>query len=47
MNKLKLRQMLQQFFLEDMGERDVTSESIFGEKIGQTKRDIFWCSSDL
>jgi nicotinate-nucleotide pyrophosphorylase (carboxylating) len=35
MNKLKLRQMLQQFFLEDMGERDVTSESIFGEKIGQ------------
>lgn len=31
MNKLKLRLQLEQFFLEDIGERDVTSESIFGE----------------
>ncbi|WP_077214107.1 carboxylating nicotinate-nucleotide diphosphorylase [Bacillus dakarensis] len=29
MNKLKLRQQLQQFFLEDIGERDVTSDLIF------------------
>jgi len=29
MNRLKLQQMLQQFFLEDIGERDVTSETIF------------------
>jgi nicotinate-nucleotide pyrophosphorylase (carboxylating) len=29
MNKLKLQQMLQQFFLEDIGERDITSETIF------------------
>ncbi|WP_027407945.1 carboxylating nicotinate-nucleotide diphosphorylase [Anoxybacteroides tepidamans] len=29
MNKIKLEQMLQQFFLEDIGERDVTSETIF------------------
>ena len=29
MNKLKLQHMLQQFFLEDLGERDVTSETIF------------------
>jgi nicotinate-nucleotide pyrophosphorylase (carboxylating) len=29
MNKLKLQQMLQKFFLEDIGERDVTSETIF------------------
>lgn len=31
MNKLKLRLQLEQFFLEDIGERDVTSELIFGE----------------
>jgi nicotinate-nucleotide pyrophosphorylase (carboxylating) len=29
MNKLKLQQILQEFFLEDIGERDVTSETIF------------------
>lgn len=29
MNLLKLQQMLQQFFLEDIGERDVTTETIF------------------
>lgn len=29
MNSLKLQQMLQQFFLEDIGERDVTTETIF------------------
>ncbi|UII55023.1 carboxylating nicotinate-nucleotide diphosphorylase [Cytobacillus spongiae] len=32
MNKLKLRLQLEQFFIEDIGERDVTSELIFGEK---------------
>lgn len=29
MNTIKLQQMLQQFFVEDIGERDVTSETIF------------------
>jgi nicotinate-nucleotide pyrophosphorylase (carboxylating) len=29
-NKLKLRLQLEQFFLEDIGERDVSSDSIFG-----------------
>lgn len=29
MNTIKLQQMLQQFLLEDIGERDVTSETIF------------------
>ncbi|ANB60181.1 carboxylating nicotinate-nucleotide diphosphorylase [Anoxybacteroides amylolyticum] len=29
MNPLKLQQMLQQFFLEDIGERDITTETIF------------------
>ncbi len=32
MNKLKLRLQLEQFLLEDIGERDVTSELIFGEE---------------
>ncbi|MFC4184709.1 carboxylating nicotinate-nucleotide diphosphorylase [Saccharococcus thermophilus] len=29
MNQLKLQQLLQQFFIEDIGERDITSEAIF------------------
>ena len=29
MNKIKLRKMLEEFFLEDIGELDVTSETIF------------------
>lgn len=32
MNKLKLRLQLEQFFLEDIGERDTTSELIFGDE---------------
>lgn len=32
MNKLKLRLQLEQFFLEDIGERDVTTDLIFDEK---------------
>lgn len=32
MNKLKLRLQLEQFFIEDIGERDVTTDLIFGEK---------------
>lgn len=32
MNRLKLRLQIEQFFLEDIGERDVTSELIFGEE---------------
>jgi nicotinate-nucleotide pyrophosphorylase (carboxylating) len=29
MNRLKVRTLLEQFFLEDIGERDITSESLF------------------
>jgi nicotinate-nucleotide pyrophosphorylase (carboxylating) len=29
MNKLKLKQLLEQFFIEDIGDRDVTSDTIF------------------
>ena len=32
LNKVKLRLMLEQFFLEDIGERDVSSELIFGNE---------------
>lgn len=39
MNKLKLRLQLEQYFLEDIGDRDLTSELIFGE--GQTGKVIF------
>ncbi|WP_026585354.1 carboxylating nicotinate-nucleotide diphosphorylase [Bacillus sp. J33] len=39
MNKLKLRLQLEQFFLEDIGERDLTSELIFGED--QTGKVVF------
>ncbi len=38
-NKLKLRLQLEQFFLEDIGERDLTSELIFGED--QTGKVVF------
>lgn len=29
MNKLKVRKLLEQFFLEDIGERDITSDTVF------------------
>lgn len=32
MNSIKLRLLLEQFFIEDIGERDVTSELIFGNE---------------
>lgn len=36
MNNLKLRLQLEQFFLEDIGDRDITSEQIFGiEQTGE------------
>jgi nicotinate-nucleotide pyrophosphorylase (carboxylating) len=31
MNKLKLKQMLEAFFIEDIGENDITSESLFNQ----------------
>ncbi|MGJ7921609.1 carboxylating nicotinate-nucleotide diphosphorylase [Neobacillus sp. LXY-4] len=32
MNTIKLKTMLEQFFLEDMGERDISTELIFGKE---------------
>ncbi len=31
MNQLKLKQLLEQFFIEDIGEQDVTSDTLFPE----------------
>lgn len=52
MNKLKLRLQLEQFFLEDIGERDVSSELIFsenekGEVIFLAKENGIFCGTDI
>ncbi|MGM9923759.1 MAG: carboxylating nicotinate-nucleotide diphosphorylase [Bacillus sp. (in: firmicutes)] len=52
MNKLKLREMLQAFFIEDIGERDVTSSSLFtGSETGQftfiAKQEGIFCGADV
>ncbi len=52
MNKLKLRQQLEQFFIEDIGERDVTSDLIFGEQeqgeiVFLAKEDGIFCGKDV
>lgn len=44
MNTVKLQQMLQQFFLEDIGERDVTTETIFPS--GQQATGVFLIKED-
>lgn len=52
MNKLKLRLQLEQFFIEDIGDRDITSELIFGnEKKGKivfiAKENGIFCGEDI
>lgn len=52
MNKLKLRQQIEQFFLEDIGERDVTSELIFGDEekgkiVFLAKESGIFCGEDI
>ena len=52
MNKLKLRRLLEQFFIEDIGERDMTSDTIFtGEERGVlhfiAKEDGVFCGEDV
>lgn len=52
MNRLKLRLLLEQFFLEDIGDRDVSSELIFGEEeLGEivflAKEDGIFCGADI
>ncbi|WP_409251501.1 carboxylating nicotinate-nucleotide diphosphorylase [Bacillus sp. SCS-153A] len=36
MNKLKLKSMLEQFFLEDLGDGDMSSQALFSERDGST-----------
>ncbi|WP_147534808.1 carboxylating nicotinate-nucleotide diphosphorylase [Bacillus marasmi] len=52
MNKIKLRTMLEQFFVEDIGERDVSTELIFGKKeTGEisfiAKEDGIFCGEEI
>lgn len=52
MNKLKLRMLLEQFFLEDIGERDLSSELIFGDETRgkiyfQAKEAGVFCGKDV
>lgn len=52
MNKLKLRLQLEQFFLEDIGERDVTTDSIFdqdetGEIVFIAKDNGIFCGEEV
>lgn len=52
MNKLKLRSSMEQFFKEDIGERDVTTESIFpdhtkGKVVFQAKENGTFCGEEV
>jgi nicotinate-nucleotide pyrophosphorylase (carboxylating) len=52
MNKLKLRLQLEQFFLEDIGERDTTSELIFGDEeqgelVFMAKENGIFCGEEI
>lgn len=52
MNSIKLRLLLEQFFIEDIGERDVTSELIFGNEskgsmVLVAKDDGIFCGEEI
>lgn len=52
MNKLKLRYLLEQFFMEDIGECDITASSIFpehlkGKIVFLAKEDGVFCGEDI
>ncbi|MCM3567078.1 carboxylating nicotinate-nucleotide diphosphorylase [Neobacillus mesonae] len=52
MNKLKLKSLLEQFFIEDIGEQDVTTDLIFpketeGKIIFLAKADGVFCGEDI
>ncbi|MBS4201157.1 carboxylating nicotinate-nucleotide diphosphorylase [Bacillus sp. FJAT-49732] len=52
MNKVKLRSLIEQFFIEDIGERDVTTDLIFsnnpkGEIVFLAKEDGIFCGEDI
>lgn len=52
MNKLKLRSLLEQFFIEDIGEQDITTDLIFadntnGEIVFLSKDNGIFCGEDI
>ncbi|TFB23873.1 carboxylating nicotinate-nucleotide diphosphorylase [Filobacillus milosensis] len=51
MNKLKLKQQLEHFFIEDIGYQDLTTESIFDERHGKiiviSKSEGYFCGEDI
>lgn len=52
MNKLKLRQQMESFFIEDIGERDITTDTIFpssekGEIVFIAKGNGIFCGTDV
>jgi len=52
MNKVKLRSLIEQFFIEDIGERDVTTDLIFadnprGEIVFLAKEAGVFCGEDI
>ncbi|MCJ8007092.1 carboxylating nicotinate-nucleotide diphosphorylase [Lederbergia wuyishanensis] len=52
MNKVKLRSLIEQFFIEDIGERDVTTDLIFadnprGEIVFLSKEAGVFCGEDI
>jgi len=52
MNKVKLRSLIEQFFIEDIGERDVTTDLIFadnprGEIVFLAKEAGVFCGADI
>ncbi|WP_339165074.1 carboxylating nicotinate-nucleotide diphosphorylase [Siminovitchia sp. FSL W7-1587] len=51
MNKLKLRLLLEQFFLEDIGDRDVSSQIFAHRELGQVvfiaKEEGIFCGEDV
>jgi nicotinate-nucleotide pyrophosphorylase (carboxylating) len=52
MNKLKLRSLIEQFFIEDIGEQDITTDLIFsdntkGEVVFLAKETGIFCGEDI
>jgi nicotinate-nucleotide pyrophosphorylase (carboxylating) len=52
MNTLKLRSLIEQFFIEDIGEQDITTDSIFsdgtmGEIVFLAKDDGIFCGEEI
>ncbi|GEL77404.1 carboxylating nicotinate-nucleotide diphosphorylase [Tenuibacillus multivorans] len=51
MNRLQLKKQLEHFFIEDLGYRDLTTDSIFDNRLGEvkfiSKSDSYFCGQDV